>query len=110
MGITTASVPHVGGCDVSVIRQNVIVVVYSLGPVRLFATPWTVALRAPLSMGFPSQKYWSGLPFPSPGDLPYPRIDPHLLHWEVDSLPLSHLGSPNKTESDEHGTCWVTGL
>ena len=43
MGITTASVPHVGGCDVSVIRQNVIVVVYSLGPVRLFATPWTVA-------------------------------------------------------------------
>ena len=38
-------------------------------------TPWTVAHQAPLSMGFPRQEYWSGLPFPSPGDLPEPGIE-----------------------------------
>jgi len=41
-----------------------------------FATPWTVALQAPLSMGFPRQEYWSGLPFPPPEDLPDPGIGP----------------------------------
>ena len=41
-----------------------------------FATPWTVARQAPLSMGFPRQEYWSGLPFPSPGDLSHPGIEP----------------------------------
>ena len=41
-----------------------------------FATPWTVACQAPLSMGFPRQEYWSGLPFLSPGDLPDPGIEP----------------------------------
>ena len=41
-----------------------------------FATPWTVAHQAPLSMGFPRQEYWSGLPFPTPGDLPNPGIEP----------------------------------
>ena len=40
-----------------------------------FATPWTVAYQAPLSMGFLKQEYWSGLPFPSPGDLPYPGVE-----------------------------------
>ena len=44
--------------------------------VQLLATPWTVAHQAPLSMGFPRQEYWSGLPFPSPGDLPEPGIKP----------------------------------
>ena len=44
--------------------------------VRLFATPWTVAYQAPQSMGFSRQEYWSGLPFPSPGDLPNPGIEP----------------------------------
>ena len=48
------------------------VVVQSLTCVRLFATPWTVAHQAPLSMGFSRQEYWNGLPFPSPGDLPHP--------------------------------------
>ena len=52
------------------------VVVYLLSRVELFATPWTVVLQAPLSMGFPRQEYWGGLPFPSPGDLPHPRIEP----------------------------------
>ena len=42
----------------------------------LFATPWTVPHRAPPSMGFSRQEYWSGLPFPSPGDLPDPGIEP----------------------------------
>ena len=41
-----------------------------LSHIRLFATPWTVARQAPLSMGFSRQEYWSGLPFPPPGDLP----------------------------------------
>ena len=43
-----------------------------------FVTPWTVDCQAPLSMGFPSQEYWRGLPFPSTGDLPNPRIEPGL--------------------------------
>ena len=47
--------------------------VKSLSRVRLFATPWTVAYQAPQSMGFSRQEFWSGLPFPSPGDLPWPR-------------------------------------
>ena len=47
--------------------------------VRLFVTPWTVAHQAPLSMGFSRQEYWSGLPFPSPGDLPDPGIEPVSL-------------------------------
>ena len=47
-----------------------------LSRVQLFATPWTVAHQAPLSMGFYRQEYWSGLPFPSPRDLPNPRIKP----------------------------------
>ena len=47
-----------------------------LSHVQLFVTPWTVAYQAPLSMGFSIQEYWSGLPFPSPGDLPDPGIEP----------------------------------
>ena len=58
----------------------------------LFATLWTVARPAPLSMGLPSQEYWSGLPFPPPGDLPTQGSYPCLLHWQEDSLLLSHLG------------------
>ena len=47
-----------------------------LSRVRLFATPWTVAHQAPWSMGFSRHEYWSGLPFPSPGNLPTPGIEP----------------------------------
>ena len=46
-----------------------------LSHVQLFATPWAVACQAPPSMGFSRKEYWSGLPFPSPGDLPDPRIE-----------------------------------
>ena len=52
----------------------------SLSCVRLFATPWTVAYQAPPSMGLSRQEYWSGLPFPFPGDLPNPGIEPGSLH------------------------------
>ena len=58
----------------------------SLSRVRLFATPWTVAHRAPLSMGFSRQEYWSGLPFPSPGDLPEPGIEPRSPALQEDAL------------------------
>ena len=59
-----------------------------------FETPWTGAHQAPLSMGLPRQEYWSVLPFPTPEYLPNPGIK-RLLHWQADSLPLHHLGSPN---------------
>ena len=58
-----------------------------------FATLWTVARQAPLSMGSPRQEYWSGLPFPSPGVFPTQGLNPRLLHWQVGSLPLSHQGN-----------------
>ena len=60
--------------------------VKSLSRVQLFATPWTVAHQAPLSMGFSRQEYWSGLPFPSPGDLPDPGIEPRSPALQADSL------------------------
>ena len=59
-----------------------------------FASSWTVAFQAPLSMEFSRQEYWSGLPFPSPGDLPTQESNSRLLHRQADSLPLSHLGNP----------------
>ena len=55
-----------------------------------FTTPRMVAHQAPLSMGFPGQEYWSGLPFPPPGDLPDPGINLASPAWQADSLPLSH--------------------
>ena len=63
--------------------------------VWVFATPWTVTCQAPLSMGFSRQEYWSGLPCPSPGDLPDPGIKPGSPTLQADSLHLSHQGSPH---------------
>ena len=68
----------------------------SLSCVRLCVTPWTVAGQAPLSMGFPRQEYWSGLPFPSPEDLPDPRIKPGSPALQADSL-LSVIQNIYKT-------------
>ena len=51
------------------------------------ATPWTVAIQAPLSTGFSRQEYWSGLPFPSPRDLSNPEIEPRSPALQEDSLP-----------------------
>ena len=70
----------------------------SLSSAQLFANPWTAAHQTPLSMGFPRQEYWSGLPFPSPGIFPTKGWNPRLLHWKAASLPLSHQGSPVRTE------------
>ena len=60
--------------------------VKSLSRVQLFATPWTVAHQAPPSMGFSRQEYWSGLPFPSPEDLPNPGIEPRSPALRADAL------------------------
>ena len=59
-----------------------------------FSTPWTVACRAPLFMGFSRQEYWSGLPFSSPGDLPDPGIKLFSPVSQADSLPFEPQGSP----------------
>ena len=64
-----------------------------LSRVRLFVTPWTVAYQAPLFMGFSRQEYWSGLPFPSPGDRPDPGIEPGSPALEADSLTSEPQGS-----------------
>ena len=65
-----------------------------LSRVQLFLTPWTVAREAPLSMGFPRQEYWSGLPFSSPGDLPDPGVKPTSPALQADSLPSELPGKP----------------
>ena len=57
-------------------------------------TSWTVACKAPLSVGFSRQEYWSGLPFPSPRDLPDPGIEPGLPALQADSLPSEPPGKP----------------
>ena len=59
-----------------------------------FATPWTIACQVPLSMGFSRQEYWSGLSFPSPGDLAHPGIEPSFLHFRELLYHLSYKGSP----------------
>ena len=59
----------------------------SLSPVQLFATPWTIACQAPSSVGFSRQEYWSGLPFPPPGDLPDPGIELWSPTLHADALP-----------------------
>ena len=70
---------------------------FMLSHIQPFATPWTIACQAPLSMGFPKQGYWSGLPFPLPGDLPDPGIElasPGSPALQVDSLPTEPPGLP----------------
>ena len=70
-----------------------------LSCVQPFATPWTVAQQAPLSTGFSRQEYWSGLPFPTPGDLPHPGIKPTSLASPALAgrfFTLSHLGSSHE--------------
>ena len=65
-----------------------------LSPVPLFATQWTIAHQAPLSMEFSRQEYWSGLPFPSPGDLPDPEMEPRSPAPQADALPTEPPGRP----------------
>ena len=98
-------------------------VVKSLSCVWLFETPWTVVYQAPLFVGFSRQEYWSGLPFPSPGDLPNPGI-PHWRQtfylWATREVPilLSHLEnlwprsltlfSPPSIPGNHHSTLFMS--
>ena len=82
-------------------RHEVKVKVMLLSRVQLFATPWTVAYQAPLSMGFPRQEYWSGLAFSSPGDLLNPGIEPGSPALPTDALPTE---PPVKTYRQPKGT------
>ena len=65
-----------------------------LSHARLFLTPWTIAHQAPPSMGFSRQEYWSGLPFPSPGDLPNPGIEPRPPVLQAEALTSEPPGKP----------------
>ena len=83
--------------------MKVKVKVKSLSHVQLFATPWTVAYKAPPSLGFSRQEYWSGLPFPSPGDLPNPGIEPGSPTLRADTLPSEPPGKLNPKEQHSPG-------
>ena len=74
-------------------RDLCVLCVQSLSHGQLFVTPWNVAHQNPLSMKFSGQEYWSGLPFPSPGDLPDLRIEPVSPALQADSLPSEPLHS-----------------
>ena len=90
----------------------------SLSRVWLFVTPWTVAHHGPLSMEFPRQEYWCGLPFPSPGDLPTQGSNACLLHcrqilyhwatWEA-RLKLGYIPPLSPWLCHENGTQWLVG-
>ena len=69
--------------------------------VQLFATPWTAAHQIPLSMGFPRQEYWSGLPFPSLVDLPNPRMEPMSSALAGRFLTTELSGKPHWEYNDE---------
>ena len=68
----------------------------SLSHVWFFVTPWTVACQAPLSLEFSRQEYWSGQPFPFPGDLPKPGIEPRFPALQVNSLLLEQPWKPSR--------------
>ena len=72
---------------------------YSLSPVQLFATPQTVALQAPLSMGILQAKILEWVTMPPPGDLPNPGTEPRSLTLQADSLPSESPGKPNNIYS-----------
>ena len=86
--------------DCKIKPVNLKVKVKSLSRVRLSATPWTVAYQAPPSMGFSRQNHWSGLPFPSPGDLPKPGIKPGSPALQADALTSEPPGKPSWSEKE----------
>ena len=77
-----------------VFRQKKERKVKSLSFVQLFVTPWTIAYQRPRSMGFSRQEHWSGLPFPSPGDIPDPGIEPQSSTLQADTSPSEPPGKP----------------
>ena len=76
--------------------------VKSLSHVQLFATPWTVTHQAPPSMGFSRQEYWSGLPLPSPEDLPDPGIEAGSPALQADTLPSEPPGRSVTREGNKN--------
>ena len=72
-------------------------VLNSFSHVQLCVTLWTVACQAPMSMGFSRQEYWSGLPYPPPGDLPNPGTEPRSPALQVDFSLSKPLGKPKNT-------------
>ena len=76
--------------------------VKSLSHVQLFGNPWTVAYQAPPSMGFSRQEYWSGLPFPSPGDVPDPGIKLRSPAFQADALTSEPPGKQSYGFSSSH--------
>ena len=74
----------------------------SLSCVRLFAIPWTVAYQAPPSMEFSRLGCWSGLPFPSPEDLPSPGIESGSLTLQADAFPSEPPGKPGSSEVSQY--------
>ena len=80
------------------VNISCVYVLSHFGHLRLFVTLWTVACQTLLSMGFSRQEYWSGLPFPSPGDFPNTEMEPRspaVPSFQTGSLPLSHWESPS---------------
>ena len=75
-----------------------------------YATPWTAARQAPLSMGFSRQEYWSGLPLPSPGDLPDPGIEPQPPALQADSLLTELLWKPTQRKNSLRSPLWKNSL
>ena len=92
---------HMKRCSISlIIRERKKVKLFSR--VLLLATPWTVAYQAPASMGFSKQEYWSGLRFPSPGDLPNPGIELRSPALQADTLPSE---PPGNNQGDAYQNC-----
>ena len=85
---------QLSNCSFGLFETSVKVKVKPLSRVQLFATPWTVGHQARASMGLPRQEYWSGLPFPSPGDLPDPGIEPGSPALQAEALTSEPPGKP----------------
>ena len=94
----SARIAFVDCCIKASSRGSEKVKVKSLSRVRLFATPRTVAHQSPPSVEFSRQEYWSGLPFPSPGDLPNSGIEPRSPHCRQTLYCLSHQGIPRGSQ------------
>ena len=92
LSLQVSAAPPQSGCN-----HMYVCVCLSLSCVQLFVTPWTVACQVPMSMEFSRQDYWSGLPFPSPGNLPDLRTVPSSPVWQSDSLPSEKPGEPAVT-------------